>query len=84
MLAAQLFRPAPDADSEEQLWLGCPLLKRVTYQTKRGRTRTVVRCALGYSLHSSEAVDRCRQTAGPHQCWQCQEFVEARLIHDAP
>jgi len=82
MLAAKVFRPAPDTDSEEQLWLGCPMLKKVTFQTKRGRKRTVLRCALGYALNSPAAVDRCRETVGPHQCWQCQESLEARLIRD--
>jgi len=83
MRVADLFQPAPDADSEEQIWLGCPMLKKLTYQPKRGRKRvTVMRCALGYALNTPEAIDRCRQTPGPHRCWQCQEQREAMLIRD--
>ncbi|MBO9358068.1 MAG: hypothetical protein J7450_00720 [Thermomicrobium sp.] len=82
MLVAELFRRAPDTDSEEELWLGCPMLKKVTFQTKRGRKRVILRCALGYALNTPEAVERCRATAGPHQCWQCQEYLAARTLRE--
>ncbi len=83
MVETRLFQPAPDTDSEVQLWLGCPMLSKVTYQPKRGRKRvTVMRCALGYALSRVEDIERCRNTPGPHQCWQCQEYLQARLIRE--
>jgi len=83
MLVAELFRRALDTDSEEELWLGCPMLKRVTFQTKRGRKRVTLRCALGYALNTPETVERCRATAGPQQCWQCQEYLAARTLRES-
>lgn len=84
MVQQGLFRRAPDTDSEERLWLGCPMLSKVTYQPKRSHQQiTVLRCALGYALKRPEDVERCLNTPGPQQCWQCQEYLETRLIRDS-
>jgi hypothetical protein len=49
---------------------GCPMLVQAHCGPLRGRAEPVYRCSLGWALHRTDEVMRCRITEAMTDCWK--------------
>lgn len=62
---------------------GCPMLVRAHCGPLRGQAEPVFRCSLGWALHGSDEVARCRATDAVPDCWKAHpERLEALAAAD--
>jgi hypothetical protein len=61
------FESTPEC---EEIRFGCSMLSQIRLRSHKPGTLALMRCSLGFALHSENDVAKCLDVEGPGDCWK--------------